>query len=108
MFVAGPYQERWNGDRTCPWFFLEIVIEIHSSEIVLEKPSAGFELKILGILITMKLGKVAHFKNNFLVNGSLNNCWSGFVGNFLRLHASISTDNNMTNANLINISIELI
>ena len=55
----------------------------------------------------MKLGMVAHFKNDFLVNGSLNNRESRFGGIFLGLHASISTDNNMTNANLINISIEV-
>ena len=57
----------------------------------------------------MKLEKVAHFKNNFLVNGSLNNWSLIFAGIFLTLtlHASISTDNNMTNANLINISIEV-
>ena len=87
---------------------MKIVIEIHSSEIVLEKPSAGFELKILGFLITIKLGKVAYFKNEFLVNGSLNNSVSEFELGGPGPHASISTDNNMTNANLINISIELI
>ena len=97
--------ERWKTEGK--WLFLKIVIEIHSPEIVLERPSAGFELKILGFLITMKLGKVAHFKNDFLVNGSLNNRSLIFAGIFLTLtlHASISTDNNMTNANLINIFI---
>ena len=92
--------ERWKTEGK--WLFLKIVIEIHSSEIVLEKLSAGFELKI-----TMKLEKVAHFKNNFLVNGSLKNRSLIFAGIFLTLtlHASISTDNNMKNANLINISI---
>jgi hypothetical protein len=64
--------ERWKTEGK--WFFLKIFIEIHSSEIVLEKPSAGFELKNLGFLISMKLGKVVCFKNKFLVNGSLNNC----------------------------------
>ena len=57
----------------------------------------------------MKLGMVAHFKNDSLVNGSLNNREDSLVVSLrLILHASISTDNNMTNANLINISIELI
>ena len=42
-------------------------------EIVLKKPSAWYELKILGILITMKLEKVFHFKNALFVNGYLNN-----------------------------------
>ena len=63
--------ERWKTEGK--WLFLKIVIEIHSSEIVLERPSARFELKIMGFLITMKLGKVAYFKNEFLGNRYLNN-----------------------------------
>ena len=50
--------ERWKTEGK--WLFLKIVIEIHSSEIVLERLSAGFELKILGFLIAMKLGKVVN------------------------------------------------
>ena len=59
----------------------------------------------------MKLGKVFHFKNAFFVNGSLNNSVAEFglgAGLFPDPHASISTDNNMTIATLINISIQFI
>ena len=59
-----------------------------------------------GPSVTIKLGKIFHLKNDLYVNGSLNNSVSEFgAGGLGDPHASISTDNNMTNANLINISI---